>query len=220
MEDNLSSRTIVLFGAPGVGKGTQAKIISSKLNIAHISTGDILRKAIKDKTELGLKAKETMDNGELVPDEIMVELIGVILKDNKCKDGFILDGFPRTIHQAEILQPIVDKIFNAPLSIITLDADDQIIIDRLTQRRMCSQCGNIINLNFLISTNKCPSCGSIDSFIKRKDDEADVIKNRLDIFHKTTKPVLAYYKEHGIVHSIDGTLTVDEITNEILKVLG
>lgn len=219
MEDKLSSKTIVLFGAPGVGKGTQAKIVSTKLNIAHISTGDILRTAMKEKTELGLKAKLTMDKGELVPDDIMVELIGVILRAKQCKEGFILDGFPRTIHQAKILQPIVDEIFNAPLSIITLDADDQIIVDRLTQRRMCSECSNIINLNFLNNSNKCPSCGSIDSFIKRKDDEADVIKNRLDIFHKTTKPVLEYYKNHGIVHSIDATLRVDEITNKILEVL-
>ncbi len=215
----LSSKLIVLFGAPGVGKGTQAKIISTKLNIAHISTGDILRTAIREKTELGLKAKGTMDKGELVPDEIMVELIQAVLSSEQCKEGFVLDGFPRTIHQAEILQPIVDKLFHDPLRIITLDAEDQIIIDRLTQRRMCSECGGIINLNFISDPTKCPSCGSKNSFIKRKDDEADVIKNRLDIFHRTTKPVLDYYKKHGIVYSIDATLPVNDITEKILEVI-
>ena len=210
---------IVLFGAPGVGKGTQAKIISTKLNIAHISTGDILRTAMREKTELGMKAKVNMDKGELVPDEIMVELIQVVLSSEKCKAGFVLDGFPRTIHQAKILQPIVEKLFNAPLTIITLAADDQIIVDRLAQRRMCSQCSGIINLNFISDPQKCPSCGSKNSFIKRKDDEAEVIKNRLNIFHKTTKPVLAYYKKLGTVHSIDATLHVNDITTKILEVI-
>lgn len=213
----MNPKLVVLFGAPGVGKGTQAKIVSKKLNIAHISTGDILRSAIRDKTELGMKAKITMDKGELVPDEIMVELIHSVLNSKKCKSGFILDGFPRTVHQAKILQPIIDDLFKSPLIIITLDADDQIIVDRLTQRRMCSECGSIINLNFLSNSKICPSCGAKNSFIKRKDDEAEVILNRLHIFHNTTLPVLKYYKEHGTVHSIDATLRVDEITNKILE---
>lgn len=210
---------IVLFGAPGVGKGTQAKIISSKLNIAHISTGDILRTAIKEKTELGMKAKLTMDKGELVPDEIMVELIHEVLGSEKCKEGFILDGFPRTVHQAEILQPIIDKLFDGKLEIITLEADDQVIVDRLAQRRVCRECGNIINLNFLVDPDKCPSCGTKDSFIKRKDDEAHVILNRLCIFHNTTMPVLEYYRKHAVVHSIDATLKVEDIAGKILEAL-
>jgi adenylate kinase len=210
---------IVLFGAPGVGKGTQAKIVSKKLNIAHISTGDILRTAIREKTALGLKAKVTMDKGELVPDEIMIELIHEVLGSEKCKAGFILDGFPRTLHQAKILQPIIEKLFKSSLIIITLDGDDQVIVDRLTQRRMCNECGNIINLNFISDPKKCPSCGTKNSFIKRKDDEAEVIKNRLNIFHKTTMPVLKYYEKLGAVHSIDATLRVHEITNKILEVL-
>ena len=215
----MNSKLVVLFGAPGVGKGTQAKIVSKKLNIAHISTGDILRAAIREKTALGLKAKVTMDKGELVPDEIMIELIHDVLGSEKCKAGFILDGFPRTLHQAKILQPIIEKLFKASLIIITLDGDDQVIVDRLTQRRMCNECGNIINLNFISDPKKCPSCGTKNSFIKRKDDEAEVIKNRLNIFHKTTMPVLKYYEKLGAVHSIDATLRVDEITNKILEVL-
>jgi adenylate kinase len=219
MEGTLNSRMLVFFGAPGVGKGTQAKIISSKLHIPHISTGDILRTAINKKTDLGLKAKVLMDEGELVPDEIMVELVRNVLKGDQCKNGFILDGFPRTLHQAEMLQPIVEELFNEPLIIITLDADDQVIVDRLAQRRMCKTCGSIVNLNFLKNSQKCPSCGSDNSFIKRKDDEVDVIKNRLDIFHRTTKPVLEFYKDHAVNHHIDGTLSVKDITKEICKAL-
>jgi len=216
----LISKKLIFFGAPGVGKGTQAKIISAKLHIPHISTGDILRNAIGKKTELGLKAKVKIDVGQLVPDDIMGELVENVLTNNKCKDGFILDGFPRTINQAKILQKIIDKNCKGPLTIFTLDADDHLIIDRLAQRRMCTACNSIINLNFLTNPEKCPSCGSLNSFTKRKDDEADVIKKRLKIFYKTTRPVLEYYKDHAIIHSIDGTLPVEEITKEIIKALG
>jgi len=212
-------KKIIFFGAPGVGKGTQAKIISAKLHIPHISTGDILRNAIRNKTELGVKIKECMERGELISDEIMVELVSNVLKDNKCKDGFILDGFPRTLHQAKMLQPIIEELFNDQIAVITLIADDQIIIDRLAQRRMCNTCGSIVNLNFLNDSSKCPTCGSINSFIKRKDDEAEVIKNRLEIFHKTTKPVLDFYKEHAVIFPIEGTLSVEEVTTKILEVL-
>jgi adenylate kinase len=213
----LSSKLLVFFGAPGVGKGTQAKIISSKLHIPHISTGDILRNAIAKKTKLGLKAKIIMDKGELVPDDIMIKLVKNVLKTDNCKDGFILDGFPRTINQAEMLQPIVDDLFNQKLIIIAIDAQDQVIIDRLGQRRMCSMCNNIVNLNFLKESNTCPTCGSQNSFIKRKDDEVEVIKNRLEVFHKTTKPVLEFYISHAINYHIDGTMSVEDITESICK---
>lgn len=212
-------KKIIFFGAPGVGKGTQAKIISAKLHIPHISTGDILRNAIRKKTELGVKIKECMERGELISDEIMVELVSNVLNDNKCKDGFILDGFPRTLHQAKMLQPIIEELFNDRIAVITLIADDQIIVDRLAQRRMCNTCGSIVNLNFLNDSSKCPTCGSINSFIKRKDDEAEVIKNRLEIFHKTTKPVLDFYKEHAVIFPIEGTLSVEDVTTKILDVL-
>ncbi|MCB9207539.1 MAG: adenylate kinase [Ignavibacteriales bacterium] len=210
---------ILFFGAPGVGKGTQAKIVSSKLNLPHISTGDILREAITKKSWLGVKAKETMNRGELVPDDIMTHLIHDVLKDPKCKNGFILDGYPRSVHQAEVLQTIIDVISDDPLIVISLVADVDIIVDRLSQRRMCKACGNIVNLNFLKNSLKCPSCGSIDTFIKRKDDEEDVIKNRLEIFEKTTSPVLNYYKENDNVYEIDATLPVNDITKKILKIV-
>lgn len=212
-------KMLIFFGAPGVGKGTQAKIISSKLNIPHISTGDILREAICKKNKLGLEAKKFTDKGELVPDEIMVELVENVLRDEKCKEGFILDGFPRTVHQAEILQPIVENISNEKIIIISLEADDEIIIDRLTQRRTCKECNGIVNLNLLEDDSICPICGSKNSFIKRKDDEVDVIKNRLLVFHKATSPVLDFFEKHDFVFKIDGTLSVEEITNKIMEVI-
>lgn len=215
----LKLRKLLFFGAPGVGKGTQAKIISSKLHIPHISTGDILRSALRKKTELGLKAKEKMDRGELVPDDIMLELVNSVLNDKKCKEGFILDGFPRTLNQAEMLQPILEKSFCDDIAVINIVADDDVIINRLAQRRMCSSCHSIVNLNFLENKQKCPNCGSINTLIKRKDDEAEVIKNRLNIFHNTTKPVLNFYKEHAKIYNVDGTKSVEEISKNILAFL-
>ena len=210
---------ILFFGAPGVGKGTQAKIVSKNLHIPHISTGDILRTAIRKKSDLGLKAQSIVEKGELVPDDIMISLVEDVLKSNKCTEGFILDGFPRTLDQAKLLHPIIKEICSAKLIVISLDADDEVIIDRLTQRRMCKTCHSIVNLNFLTESNVCPTCGTENSFIKRKDDDAEVIKNRLNIFHQTTKPVLEFYEEEAIIHHIDGTSNVEEITKDILKVL-
>ncbi|PID61969.1 MAG: adenylate kinase [Ignavibacteriae bacterium] len=216
----MKEQLLIFFGAPGVGKGTQAKIVSEKLLIPHISTGDILRDAIKEKTDLGLKAKEIMGRGELVPDDIMLKLVANVLKNKKCKNGFILDGFPRTLKQAQALTPILDEIFIANIKIINIKADNETIINRLMQRRMCSACGNIVNLNFLQNLDKCPTCGSIDSFIRRKDDTEEVIKNRLEIFHQTTKPVLDFCKENGKeIINIDGKLPVDEITSNILEAI-
>lgn len=215
----MNNYRLIFFGAPGVGKGTQAKIVSAKLNIPHISTGDILRNAIKNKTELGMKAKILMDQGELVPDDIMVELVKDVLNDENSKNGFILDGFPRTLDQAKILQPIVDELFDGKLTVIILDAEDKIIIDRLSQRRVCNNCSNIVNLKFINDPNKCPKCGAVNSFIKRDDDDEEVIKNRMEIFHKTTEPVLEFYRGKAQNYTIDGTLSVEEISNEIMKVL-
>lgn len=213
----MKKRMLIFFGAPGVGKGTQAAIISSKLNIPHISTGDILRDAICKENTLGLEAKKFTDKGELVPDDIMVKLVEEVLNEDRCKNGFILDGFPRTVKQAEILQPIIEKISDDKVEIISLEADDEIIINRLTQRRTCKICKTIVNLDLLEDDSVCPNCGSKYSLIKRKDDEVDVIKNRLNIFHNATSPVLDFFEKNTIVHKIDGTLSVDEITKRILE---
>lgn len=213
----MKKRMLIFFGAPGVGKGTQAAIISSKLNIPHISTGDILRDAICKENTLGLEAKKFTDKGELVPDDIMVKLVEEVLNEDRCKNGFILDGFPRTVKQAEILQPIIEKISDDKVEIISLEADDEIIINRLTQRRTCKICKTIVNLDLLEDDSVCPNCGSKNSLIKRKDDEVGVIKNRLNIFHNATSPVLDFFEKNTIVHKIDGTLSVDEITKRILE---
>lgn len=212
----MRKRMLIFFGAPGVGKGTQAAIISSKLNIPHISTGEILREAICKENTLGLEAKKFTDKGELVPDDIMVKLVEDVLNEVRCKNGFILDGFPRTVQQAEILKPIIEKISNDKIEIISLEADDDIIINRLTQRRTCKVCKTIVNLELLEDNSVCPNCGSKNSLMKRKDDEVDVIKNRLNIFHNATSPVLDFFEKNTIVHKIDGTLSVEEITKRIL----
>ncbi len=147
---------LIFFGAPGVGKGTQAKIISSKLYIPHISTGDILRTAISKKTELGMIAKEKMDKGELVPDDIMAGLIDSILRDEQCKKGFLLDGFPRNLYQAKILQPIIADISDEKLIVISLVTDDDELISRLAQRRMCNTCSGNYKFKFLKRYFKMP----------------------------------------------------------------
>jgi len=210
---------IIIFGAPGVGKGTQAKIISSKLNIPHISTGDILRDAISRKTVMGLKAQELVEKGELVPDEIVAGIVSDVLQEPKSKKGFILDGFPRTLAQAEILQPILEKHNILNPIIISLDAEDKIIINRLSQRRLCTKCQNIVSNQEIINANTCPKCGSVGTLIQRKDDEVEVIKRRVEVFHNTTAPVIEYYKAKTKVFVIDGTLPIKEVTKTIFNCL-
>ncbi len=208
---------IIIFGAPGVGKGTQAKILSKKLNIPHISTGDILRAAIKNETELGKKAKEIVGKGDLVPDEIMGGIIKDTLQSDVCKNGFILDGFPRTVRQAELLSGIFNELnFNDPI-IIKLSADDQVIINRLSSRRTCSKCGYITNLSELKDPDTCPNCGAKGTLFQRDDDKEEVIKNRLKIFHESTAPVLEYYKGKVKVLEIDGSLPLEEVTKKIFE---
>lgn len=210
---------IIIFGAPGVGKGTQAKILASKLNLAHISTGDILRDAIKNETELGRKAKEIVQSGGLVPDEIVGGIVKETLKEERCKNGFILDGFPRTINQAEILSKILSELNNEKLYLIKLDADDNVIISRLSNRLVCSQCGNILNKDEVTENFKCPSCGAINSYFKRKDDDEEVIKKRLQVYHETTSPVFDYYKNKADIIEVDGTQSIENVTKDILKKL-
>lgn len=206
---------IIIFGPPGVGKGTQAKLLAEEVKAKHISTGDILRDAVKNDTEVGLKAKEIMDRGELVPDEIM----GLLVEDalsTAANTGFILDGFPRTINQAIILEPILDKLSNEKIFFIRLMADPDIIVDRLSSRRVCSNCGFIINLKLSDDLSTCPNCKAADSFIKRKDDDEMVIRNRLKVYEDNTVPVLDYYKDKVEIISVDGTNSVEKISQEIL----
>ncbi|MFH0734405.1 MAG: adenylate kinase [bacterium] len=211
---------IIIFGAPGVGKGTQAKIISAKLNIPHISTGDILRDAINRQTVMGLKAKEIVEKGELVPDDVVAGIVNDVLQDPKCKKGFILDGFPRTLAQAEILQPILQKLKILKPNIISLDAEDNVIIERLSQRRLCTTCKNIVSNKEIIKENTCPKCGSVGTLIQRKDDDVEVIKRRVEVFHNSTAPVFEFYKSIAKVIIIDGTLPIKEVTEKLFQELG
>ncbi|MEG8947303.1 adenylate kinase [Rosettibacter firmus] len=210
---------IIIFGAPGVGKGTQAKLLAAKLNLAHISTGDILREAIKNETEMGLKAKEIVQSGGLVPDEIVGGIVKETLKDERCKNGFILDGFPRTINQAEILNKILLEISNEQLYLIKLNADDNVIISRLSNRLVCNKCGNILNKNEVTDNFKCSVCGELNSYVKRKDDDEEVIKKRLQVYHETTAPVFNYYKDKAIIIEVDGTQPIEDVTKDILEKL-
>jgi adenylate kinase len=210
---------LIIFGAPGVGKGTQAKIIASQLKIAHISTGDILRDAIKKETELGIKAKAIVEKGELVPDDIMAGIITDTLKEDRCKNGFILDGFPRTIAQAMLLDSIFQELNLKNLFIIKLNVDDKIIIDRLSNRLVCSKCGFIIIKDIYQTPFECSNCKSIDSYYKRKDDDEEVITRRLKVYHDTTSPVFDYYTKKLQVIEVDGTKNIENVTKSILEKL-
>lgn len=210
---------LILFGSPGVGKGTQAKIISKNLNIPHISTGDILRKAVKDQTELGKKAGEIMARGELVPDDLMIELIKEVLTSDECRNGFILDGFPRTTVQAEALDKVFNQIGINNSILINITADEKEIIKRLNNRRACKECGHIFILQEIEGMDTCPNCGAKNSFYLRNDDKEDVIKNRLDIFNSSTLPVLGYYKNKGRVIEVNGFDTIENVNKKIVESL-
>ena len=211
---------IILFGAPGVGKGTQAKIISSKLNIPHISTGDILREAVKNQTELGKKAQEIMNRGDLVPDEIMIGIIKERLTKPDSANGFILDGFPRSVVQAEALDILLQQLNINTISVINITAKDEEIIKRLNNRRACKECGKIFTLEEIEGIEKCPNCNAENSFYLRNDDKEDVIRNRLTVFRDTTEPVLSYYqKSNKNVFSINGMGTVKDVNEKIMRAL-
>jgi adenylate kinase len=211
---------LILFGAPGVGKGTQAKILSSKLEIPHISTGDILREAVKAQTVLGIKAQNILTAGELVSDEIMIGIIKEVLTDPKCSKGFLLDGFPRTLAQAfafdELLKElnIMDKIL-----LISLEAKEEDLTIRLTNRRACSKCQAIFNFNDIKDKDTCPNCGAVNSFYHRSDDKEDVIRRRFKIFQTSTLPILEHYEKMGKVISVDGFQTVERVAADILNIL-
>jgi adenylate kinase len=210
---------LLLFGAPGVGKGTQAKLLSAKFNIPHISTGDILRQAVKDETDLGKKAQEIMSKGDLVPDDVMIGIIKYRLSKSDCKAGFILDGFPRTTNQAVELDMLLDEMKINDIKLINIYADEEEIVKRLNSRRACKECGNIFTLSEIENSNSCPNCKAINSFYLRDDDKEEVIRKRLDIFRKTTEPVLQYYEKQGKVISINGLGSVEEVNSELLNIL-
>ncbi|MBD3273948.1 MAG: adenylate kinase [Candidatus Marinimicrobia bacterium] len=210
---------LILLGPPGVGKGTQAKLLSQHYDIPQISTGDLLREAVSEGTELGKQAKKYMDQGDLVPDDVILGMVEETLQSDKCSDGFILDGFPRTVPQAEGLTAIMKKLDIQLDGVVSLEVDDQIVIDRLSARRTCVDCGAIYNVrtNPPEEEGVCDKCGG--ELILRDDDQPETIKNRLDVYKKQTEPLVDYYDNKGLLVSIDGSKGIDEIQNEIKEKL-
>ena len=206
---------LILLGAPGAGKGTQAAVISERLNIPQISTGNIIREALRSGTEMGLKAKSFMDAGKLVPDEVVIGIIKDRLQADDCQNGFILDGFPRTIPQAEALDEmgvVIDKV-------IDIEVSDDTIITRLSGRRVCEKCGrpyHIVDLKPRVD-GICDDCTG--ALIQRKDDQVDTIKARLEIYHSETEPLKGYYEAQGKLSIVDGTAPIDEATRLTMAAL-
>ncbi len=204
-------KNIILLGAPGAGKGSQATKIATEYNIPHISTGDILRKNIKEQTELGKMAKSYIDQGQLVPDDVVVAIVEDRLKQDDAKNGYLLDGFPRTIAQADAL-----KRFTSVNYVLNLQVPFELIMDRITGRRMCT-CGESYHVSTLNGSNKCKVCGK-ELYI-RDDDKPETVENRLNVYNEQTKPLIDYYKKDGVVFDIDGSKAISEVYDEIKKVL-
>jgi len=206
---------LILLGAPGAGKGTQAAKIAEEYNIPAISTGQIIREAIAAKTDLGNKMKSFIDKGELAPDDVVVEMVKERLKNDDCKNGYILDGFPRTISQAIIMEELPIEIDVA----LEIDVDEDIIVDRLSGRRVCSKCGATYHISGNPSKKEgiCDECGG--ALETRKDDVPEVIRHRLEVYNEQTKPLKDFYKERGLLKTVKGCNEVDETKDAILKVL-
>ena len=208
---------ILLLGPPGGGKGTQSKLLVSKFNIPQISTGDILREHVKEETQLGIEANQYMQNGELVPDNLILDMIKERLLKNDCNRGYILDGFPRTITQAEGLDIILEKLNQKLDKIVVLDVKDDDIIARMSGRRMHMESGRVYHMKFNPPKNAGLDDVTNEKLIIRKDDQPDTVKKRLSIYHETTKPLIEYYKSNNIVFSINGNKKIEDIHNEIIK---
>ena len=211
---------IIMLGAPGAGKGTQAKKIADLCKVPHISTGDIFRANIKQGTELGKKAKTYMDAGELVPDELVCDLVVDRIQQDDCTEGFILDGFPRTIPQAEALTNALNAIEQKMEYALNIDVPDENIIHRMAGRRACVGCGATYHVEFNPPKvqDVCDVCG--EALVLRDDDKPETVMNRLNVYHEQTKPLIDYYEKQGIVHTIDGTQTMDQGVSDIRKILG
>ena len=212
-------KSIILLGAPGAGKGTNAKRIIGEYHIPHISTGDMFREALKNETELGKLAKSYMDKGLLVPDEVTISLVKERLSKDDCKDGFLLDGFPRNLAQAEALAKIEEEI-NRPINyVIEIDVPDEILKDRICGRRVCKNCGAPYHVTNLKPKKEgvCDLCGG--ELYQRKDDNEEALKTRLSEYHSQTEPLISYYSSKNILHKIDGTKDLDEVMKDINDIL-
>ncbi len=210
---------IVMLGAPGAGKGTQAIKIADKYGIPHISTGDIFRANIKGGTELGMKAKSYMDKGELVPDEVTIGMLLDRISQDDCKDGYVLDGFPRTIPQAESLTKALAEQGQKIDYAIDIDVPDEAIVKRMSGRRACPKCGATYHIVYAApkTENVCDKCGS--ELIVRSDDKPETVQDRLNVYHKQTEPLISYYKETGVLREVDGTKELEDVFNAVIAIL-
>lgn len=210
---------IILLGAPGAGKGTQAKFISEKFGIPQISTGDMLREAVAKGTELGKKAKEFMNQGKLVPDEIVVGIVKERIKQKDCERGFILDGFPRTIAQAEALDVMMAELGKKIDAVININITEEEVVKRIVNRRICRKCGAIYHLIYdpPKKNGVCDKCGG--ELYQRDDDKEDVVRERFKVYRKNTEPLIEYYQRKGILYDVDGTKAIESVKAEILSIL-
>ena len=211
---------LILLGAPGAGKGTQAEVISDALGIPQISTGNILREAVKNGTEYGLKAKAAMDSGSLVSDDVVIGILKDRIAEDDCKNGFILDGFPRTVAQAEALQEfLVSRNENLDTA-LCIEVPSSFILERMTGRRVCLSCGASYHVKFNPPSVEgvCDVCG--DNVIQRKDDVEETVKERLDVYERQTQPLIDFYKEKNLLSTVDATKAINEVFESICNILG
>ena len=211
---------IIMLGAPGAGKGTQAKMIAEKYSIPHVSTGDIFRANIKNGTDLGKQAKEYMDAGKLVPDELTVKILLDRVAQDDCKNGYVLDGFPRTIPQAEVLEDALNKLGDKIDYAINVDVPDENIVRRMSGRRACLKCGATYHIEHIPPKQEgiCDTCGS--ELVLRDDDKPETVLNRLKVYHDQTQPLIDFYTERNVLKSVDGTRDMKEVFDAIIAILG
>lgn len=211
---------LVLLGPPGAGKGTQAKLLTAKFDAAHVSAGDLLRQAVADGSELGQAAKSIMAQGALVPDGVVIEIIEERLRQPDCVGGYILDGFPRTLRQAEALSDVL-KMLDAPLDrVISVEVSEDDLVRRLAGRRVCRACGSMFHIDTWppVQSGICDDCGG--QLFQRDDDKEETIRHRLRVYREQTEPLIAYYKKMGLLRRIDGHGTIEEIARRIHHALG
>ena len=209
-----------MLGAPGAGKGTQAKMIAEKYSVPHVSTGDIFRANIKNGTELGKQAKEYMDKGQLVPDELTVKILLDRVAQDDCKNGYVLDGFPRTIPQAEVLEDALNKLGDKIDFAVNVDVPDENIVRRMSGRRACLKCGATYHIEHIPPKHEgiCDTCGS--ELVLRDDDKPETVLNRLKVYHEQTQPLIDFYTERNVLRTVDGTRDMKDVFADIISILG
>lgn len=211
---------LLIMGPPGAGKGTQAEMLAKELNIANISTGDMFRTAIKEGTEMGKKAKGYMDRGELVPDTVVIGIVKDRLLQPDCAKGFLLDGFPRTVYQAEALEEMLKDMGQTLHGVINLEVPREKIVDRITGRRLCRECGSSFHLQYNKPTREgvCDTCGG--ELYQRSDDTEAVVNNRLDVYETNTQPLIEFYAERNLLKNVNGDQDINKVLKDILTILG